>query len=140
LPSSYRRIPPTIGGPSHPILTVMGTSPWSHLFINRENNGPTSPLPLFPINGDTVQTTDVALVVQVAKDPEGDPISYLFEVDSAHTFDGPGVRRGITSASLSNEVSFQVRGLEENTRYLWRVKASDGAAESVWSQGEFLGT
>ncbi len=70
---------------------------------------------------------------------DGDPLTYSFELDRVNTFDSAA---RITSAAIpegaAGTTSWQVTDLTDNSRYFWRVKASDGAAESPWVMGSFF--
>lgn len=64
----------------------------------------------------------VQLCVQPVSDPDGDPVSYYFEVTS-----GAGTILSGWQSSNCWEHTFDPEG------YSWRVKSGDGAAESDWS-------
>jgi hypothetical protein len=49
------------------------------------------------------------------------------------TFDSPGVIRSISIAEGQDMTSWHVTGLQDNTLYYVRSKATDGMAESAWS-------
>jgi hypothetical protein len=73
-----------------------------------------------------------------AVDVDGDTLTYFFELDKVNTFDSgakrisPSVTEGLTTTA------WRVSGLEDNTWYYWRAKASDGAAESSWVTARFF--
>ena len=71
-------------------------------------------------------------------DPENDPLYYLFEIDTAPTFDSPEKLVSEALTDTISPISWEVPGLNENVRYYWRVKAGDGATESQWSKGVFF--
>jgi len=68
-------------------------------------------------------------------DPESDPVQYFFELDTAGTFDSAGKRSSGWLAEGVDVTSWAVAELSDNTWYWWRVKASDGFADSGWAWG-----
>jgi len=119
----------------HGAETVSG----SHgFFVNTVNDAPLSPSLLSPVDGAEVVTLGVELVVGNGSDPEGDPLSYTFELDTINTFDGSLKRVSGSVTEGLNNTSWFVAQLEDNTQYYWRAKASDGTAESAWVQGSFF--
>jgi subtilase family serine protease len=105
-------------------------SPWSvpvSFQVDSLNGSPTAPTPLRPIGGAEVTTHAPTLVVQNATDPEGDPLTYRFEIDvrpdlgsaerqaSEELGEGPGETPWTPPVEL-----------REDTTYYWRAHASDG--------------
>jgi hypothetical protein len=78
------------------------------------------------------------LIVLNGTDLDNDPLNYYFELDQAPEFNSPNVQRSGPVAEAQMQTSWHVSGLSENTWYYWRVKASDGLAESDWIQGSFF--
>ena len=112
-------------------------TPSFSFFVNTANDAPLPPVVLAPLSGSEVSTSSVELVVENAVDIDGDELTYTFELDTANTFDSPGK---IVSGSLpggADETRWTVSALSENTRYHFRVRAGDGAAESRWVSGSF---
>ncbi|MEW6487379.1 MAG: chitobiase/beta-hexosaminidase C-terminal domain-containing protein [Thermodesulfobacteriota bacterium] len=110
--------------------------------VNLANHAPTVPLLAAPGAGSEVSETALALVVANAADPDadpdGDPLTYTFELDTVPTFDSPekqamaGILEG--TGWEPGQTSWEVPGaLRDDTRYYWRAKASDEAAESPWT-------
>ncbi|HYH94509.1 S8 family serine peptidase [Hyalangium sp.] len=95
--------------------------------VNAQNNAPSSPLALNPSDA-IIFTQTPTLILQTAVDPEGDAITYVFEVKSS---DGATVTSGeVTTAanSSSNQVSFKVtKELEVGAEYIWSARAKDAA-------------
>lgn len=105
-------------------------SPWSvpvSFQVDTLNGSPTAPTPLRPIGGAEVATHAPTLVVENATDPEGDTLTYRFEIDarpdlgsaerqaSEELGEGPGETRWTPPVEL-----------RENATYYWRAHASDG--------------
>lgn len=110
-------------------------SPWSvpvWFRVDTVNASPTAPLPLRPIGGAATDTRSPSLVVENATDPEGDSLTYRFEVDTRPSLDsaarqvspelvgGPSETRWTPDAELA-----------ENTLHYWRAFASDGRTETA---------
>ncbi|MCP4690758.1 MAG: calcium-binding protein, partial [Desulfobacterales bacterium] len=118
-----------------------GARAWTALasfFVNASNQGPGAPAIHSPAPGAEIAEAEVDLTAANAPDGDNDPLTYLFQIDEAPTFDGPGIR---TSGPVSEGVdvtSWLVSGLVEDVPCFWRVKAGDGSAESPWAYGSFL--
>ena len=113
---------------------ALSETPLVSFLVNTLNAAPGSPLISSPVAGSETPLQELDLVVTNA----ADAVSYFFELDRVNTFDSPAME---TSGEIAEEVdttSWQVTGLEDNTRYYWRVKAGDAAAESNWIVGDFF--
>jgi hypothetical protein len=107
--------------------------------VNTGNTPPSAPVLSSPASGGQSNTPTAALTIQNSVDAENDLITYVFEIDTANTFDSGDKRSsGQVIQSASASTSWSVDGLLENRRYYWRVKSQDGRAESAWVVGEFL--
>ncbi len=114
-------------------------TPLVSFLVNTQNAAPGAPFISSPAPGSEVAFMEVELVAGNASDPEGDPCTYFFELDKVNTFDSVAWQAsGEISEGLDNTTAWRVTGLEDNTDYFWRVKASDGIVESSWSQGGFF--
>jgi MYXO-CTERM domain-containing protein len=104
--------------------------PWSErglFYVNAENSPPTVPNPLLP-NG-SADTLEPVATVDPSADPDGDPISYLFQVATTDDFAEP-VAEG-ESETTSWTVSPALAG---DGQYWWRAAARDDqGAQSDWS-------
>ncbi len=107
-------------------------------FVNTANDAPGMPAVHYPADGSEVSVQELDLIVTNATDVDGDRLTYFFELDTVNTFGSPvkissgSVLEGLTTTA------WRVSGLEENTWYFWRVKTSDGAAESPWVTARFF--
>ncbi|WP_426166019.1 putative Ig domain-containing protein [Pseudoduganella sp. R-34] len=106
--------------------------------VRTGNKTPTTPKTNAPLAGSVLGTNSVALSVANAVDPEGAPLTYIFEIDNVKTFDSAAKRVSGAVAAGSSNTEWIVDGLQENTRYWWRAKASDGKAESDWGTANFF--
>lgn len=108
--------------------------------VSLGNQAPTVPAIASPVPGTRI--TDGAAVwlrVSNATDPDGDALTYLFEVDVVATFDSSERRAsGEVPAGSGGTTGWQVTGLADNVHYYWRVRASDGASQSDWVVGDFI--
>jgi hypothetical protein len=115
---------------------AQGPSAWFR--VDTANTAPPAPLVLFPPDGSEITSTYVDLSIANVIDPNGDAVTYFFELDTDPAFN-----------SAANVVSDQIMPMEpntiwsleilaDNTRYYWRVKSSDGSAQSEWTTGSFF--
>ncbi|MBW2031292.1 MAG: calcium-binding protein, partial [Deltaproteobacteria bacterium] len=89
-----------------------------------------------PAVGAQVQGLEVDLVLN---NTESTAVNYYFELDTADTFDSPSKQAsGAIPEGSGLTTSWHVGGLEDNTQYYWRAKASDGITDSPWTQGVFF--
>jgi len=118
------------------------TSGWSSLvsfFVNTQNDAPSTPPISSPRQAEEVAALEPALVVHNSLDPDLDAITYLFEIDTVNTFDGPLVEQSPEVAEGAvDATSWRPAELSDNTAYYWRARACDGAACSDWSSGSFF--
>ncbi len=113
-------------------------TPPASFLVNTLNAAPKAPVISSPVSGSEMASRDLDLVVSNATDSDGDVLTYFFELDRVNTFDSDAKQ---TSGEISGGVdtaAWHVEGLDDNTLYFWRVKASDGATESNWAQSGFF--
>ncbi|MDP2753202.1 MAG: fibronectin type III domain-containing protein, partial [Nitrospirota bacterium] len=106
--------------------------PWmttARFFVNTANDAPTTPSILYPSNNTEITTLNTDVIASNSEDPDSTTITYIFEIDTVNTFDSLNI---IRSGNIST-TSWRIEGLNDNTYYYIRVKASDGLAESQWS-------
>lgn len=113
-------------------------SPARPFFVGVGNAAPTAPTIVSPPDGALVPLA-ADLVVGNASDADGDLITYVFELDVTPAFDS-GAKRSSDQIiqGSGGTTTWQVQGLQENTRYHWRAKAQDGRAESAWASASFI--
>ena len=112
--------------------------PVGGIFINTYNDAPTIPTVAAPANDEIVATDAVDLTVVNALDPDGDSVVYYYELDTVIGFDSLGKQvSGPVTEGVGN-TQWHVTGLSEDSQYYWRVKSSDGIAESDWVQASFV--
>lgn len=98
---------------------------------------PSAPEIVAPPAGEEIAATELALTV--ANVGYSTDVAYFFELDVAETFDSPlKFASEAVSAGAEGITTWPVAGLTDNTRYLWRVRVADGAADSNWSTGDFF--
>ena len=98
---------------------------------------PSAPEIVAPQAGVEIAATDLELTV--ANVSHSSAVAYFFELDIAETFDSPMMRASeAIYPGAGGITAWPVAGLTDNTRYLWRVRVGDGAADSVWSTGDFF--
>nr|WP_305793244.1 Ig-like domain-containing protein [Sedimenticola hydrogenitrophicus] len=112
--------------------------PVGNFFVNTANDAPGLATIDSPAAGSYVATNHAELRVINAIDPDGDVLSYTFELDTVATFDS--VDR-IASGAISEtpgQTAWSVTDLQEDQHYYWRVKVFDGVSESDWVQSNFI--
>lgn len=125
--------------PTTPALPQVGakTSSTPRAFtVSTANRAPGAPLLVAPGAAGITSLTPT-LSVEPAVDPEQDALTYVFEIDSAKTFDSPAKRASGKLAGGAGRINWVAPALTENTLYWWRVKAQDAQGESAWVQGSF---
>lgn len=117
-------------------------SPWSvpvAFRVDTVNLPPSAPRPLRPIGGQVVSTLAPSLVLENATDPEGEPLSYRFEIDSQPGLDSPARQASAELPEESGETAWTPPlELLENTLYYWRAHASDGNTETPSALASFF--
>lgn len=118
--------------------------PWmspARFFVDTANDAPTAPIILLPSNNDEITTFFTDIVMANSTDPDSSHLTYLFEIDTMNTFDSPNIIRSDavpegqgTTSWHSSTGSGEAVNLSDNTYYYVRAKASDGFAESPWSE------
>lgn len=106
--------------------------------VNTSNHVPTVPVIISPDGLTEIETYDVLLTVENATDEDADPLTYIFEIDKSNTFDSPDRQTSEAILEETETTSFEVSDLEENQKYYWRVKASDGSAAGKWANAGFF--
>jgi len=102
-----------------------------------ENAPPTRPVIVSP-SEETVSTPRPTLTIENAEDPDGDELSYMFQVATVGTFTADAIVSYATvSQNPTGQTAWTVNAdLEDGTRYYWRVWAkddqSDGPAVSTF--------
>ena len=111
--------------------------PTAGLFVNTANDAPLTPMAGSPATDAVVADTDVTLAVQNSADPDGDSLSYFFELDRVNTFDSADRQVSAAIDEQPNTTQWTANGLLDNATYYWRAKASDGVVDSDWLVSSF---
>lgn len=99
------------------------------------NLAPNAPEPISPANGASVPSWTPTLEVRNAVDPDGDLLTYEFEVHYGDPSEAPD-EIGRVAEDPDGTTSWTMSEVEENQRITWRARASDGAltgGTSAWS-------
>jgi hypothetical protein len=91
-----------------------------------ENAPPTRPVIVSP-SEETVTTPRPTLTIENSEDPDGDQLSYMFQIATVGTFTADAiVSYSTVSQNPSGQTAWTVNAdLEDGTRYYWRVWAKD---------------
>ena len=101
--------------------------------IDSQNDLPSAPEPKLPANGAVQSSTAVTLTIVNAKDPDGDSLSYHFQIADTKDFSSSlEEQQGIPSGKA--ETSWQPKGLQKGKSYFWRARAYDGQGSGAWSK------
>jgi hypothetical protein len=101
-------------------------------------HAPTTPVIISPQAGARVNSMQPELVLANSIDEDGDALTYEFEVfaDPTLTVRVTGadeVEQGVATTAWSVPVA-----LNDDSRYHWRARATDGYSFSLWVYGTFL--
>ncbi len=108
-------------------------SVWTALQNFRTNRAPSSPVLENPLDDAVAQLSTQYLGAASSVDPDGDSISYQFEIYDGN--DTAVVLKSTTVAADSATTFWAVpRDLAPGKQYAWRARASDGADWSNWSE------
>ncbi len=123
----------------------LDVGPWmtpAVFYVNTANDAPTVPVITAPADGSEIESLSVDIIITNSTDPESDPLTYTFELDTVNTFDSPDLISASGIAEGTGTTTWSTVGLTDNTWYYVRTKASDGQAESPWSAvtGFFVNT
>ncbi len=98
------------------------------------NQAPAVPVISSPADLSEVAAQQPNLTVQPGTDPDGDAVLYTFELYADEAMTGLIVQEtDAESTTWTPPIT-----LSDNTWYYWRVRASDGYAQTVWSYGRFF--
>jgi MYXO-CTERM domain-containing protein len=102
------------------------------------NRRPAAPVPGYPTGEVAILQTQPRLAAENAEDPDLDPLTYEFQIDTSETFDSPALQ---ASGPIAETPGFTAwtppEALAEDRLYHWRVRASDGTAPSDWRGAAF---
>ncbi|NOZ68618.1 MAG: hypothetical protein GXP46_05115, partial [Deferribacteres bacterium] len=69
--------------------------PWmtpAGFLVNTANDAPTAPPIIYPSNGSEITALYTDIIVSNSTDPDSGPLTYIFEADTAATFDSPDIK------------------------------------------------
>ncbi|MBN1906202.1 MAG: hypothetical protein JW927_14010, partial [Deltaproteobacteria bacterium] len=117
---------------------------WAGFFsftVNLANSAPTRPEIDNPVSNSRVDSyTTLLTVINSIDEDYGDVITYTFQIDTQNSFNSKGsgpMEEAIVKEGGNGKTSWRTSELMENTKYYWRVKATDGSAESAWISSSF---
>jgi MYXO-CTERM domain-containing protein len=101
------------------------------------NHPPSEPTLLYPAGGIPIANPQPRLVVTSVEDPDGDVLTYYFEIDDEDTFDTPLHRSGGV-AQTPGYSFWNLPAPLRPGRYHWRAWVSDGTVETEPRATSFL--
>jgi len=113
-------------------IRVFNGSRWSgYLEGNFQmNQTVAAPLPQSPAAGIINNAKTVSFSIKDTKDPDGDQLTYLYELSEDENFSNiVEISDSLTASNWQNTVDFQ-----DNKTYYWRVKVFDGYEDSKYSK------
>jgi hypothetical protein len=116
-------------------------SVWSapvSFMVDTVNDSPSAPVPRRPAEGAEVATLTPELAVGNASDAEGDPLTYVFQIDRTPSFDSPALQTSPPVPTGPIETAWTPVALADNTTYHWRAAASDGNTQGPWAGARFF--
>ncbi|MDD5223772.1 MAG: MopE-related protein [bacterium] len=139
--ASYRDIGLTNGTTYFYVITVVdklgrqsGNSPEVAAQPKNANTAPGAPASQTPAAGVYLSTLTPALMVQNAVDPEGDALTYEFQVSLNVNF-SPLAASATGIAPGSGSTAWTVApALADGTVYYWRARVNDGSLNGPWSE------
>ncbi len=133
---AYAGLPLLDGSTYYVRIRVHNDTIWGNWKVAafRLNSAPSIPSPNSPANGSVANTGRPTLRVNNASDAEGDPLHYDFTVYADSNLSilvafVSGINQG------SGKTAWKTDSLRnENARYWWRARATDGFASGDWSE------
>jgi hypothetical protein len=104
----------------------------ARFLINHQDDTPETPTLAYPEAGSEIDTLQPFLLIEGGLDPEGKPVVFQIELDTAQSFASQDL---IQSGELSESTWQVAQELNENTFYFYRVNSSDGANTTPWGGG-----
>ncbi|MGD9162206.1 MAG: hypothetical protein PVG39_27600, partial [Desulfobacteraceae bacterium] len=106
--------------------------------VNKSNSAPSRPELLSPATNSEVDLFDPTVIISNSIDEDyDDKLIYIFQLYKESNYENL-LDEETVSEGTEGKTSCKFYGLEENTKYYWRVKASDGSAESQWLSSSFI--
>lgn len=115
-------------GTSSPTTVLMNSNKTCTATFTITNDAPTMPTIISPLPSSEVTTRTPTLSVSASTDPNGDTVSYVFEV-----YSDSGLSK-LVAGTTTTSTSWTVpdAALSDNAMYYWRALASDGSLNSPW--------
>ena len=95
-------------------------------------DGPSAPVPVAPEDWARLDSVDVTLVVANAEDPDGDSLTYEFELYAEA--DLQDLVASVETLAEGDEMTqWTLEGLDDNRSHWWRARAADPYVAGPWS-------
>jgi hypothetical protein len=103
-----------------------------------KSSAPTVPVIASPLDKTRESNLTPELVIQNSTDPDGDPVTYVFELYADKELNTlVASQSGLFAGSEVTAWTVETE-LLDHTWYTWRVRATDGRAFSLWTTASFF--
>ena len=120
---------------------LVSSTDWSSFTLAGDDPAllPTAPTPISPSNNKvfTGSLEPIRLLVANGSEPEGQPLTYWFELDTTDSFNGPNKVESGAVSEMSDQTYWDTPVLTNNTTYYWRARVDNGIAKSPWVGAKF---
>ncbi|MFA6011334.1 MAG: hypothetical protein WC799_15215 [Desulfobacteraceae bacterium] len=107
--------------------------------IDTADEAPVGLAIIYPVYNYEVTTTSPGIRIDNAVDPDGNPVTYDFQIDTVNTFDSADLQKAVDVVEgVSGETVWTPAQLSDNTMYFIRVRAFDGTVYSTWMNMSFF--
>jgi MYXO-CTERM domain-containing protein len=114
------------------------SSPVACFLVDLENDPPSAPVILSPVEGEQLSTTTPVVSIQDGVDPEGRAIRHEFQLDRSAGFDGAALQIGWVKADSDGVSEWTPElPLEAGSTWYLRVRCDDGGSQSEWDTVTF---
>ena len=103
-----------------------------------ENRPPAAPAPAEPVERAHVDTPTPTLSATNATDPDGDELTYHFQVDRVSSFTSPDLQQSPPLVEMAEQTRWTVPVALEEGQWYWQVWVNDGLVDSPHMHGIFI--
>jgi hypothetical protein len=115
------------------LLNTAGYDDGSDCQQQQVNLQPSTPNPHSPVIPDSITTTTPVLYVYNSNDPDGDPLTYSFQLYDEGQTNLLATTDGLLEGSVLTGWQVPDNVLVDSSIYSWRARSYDGTVHSSWS-------